>query len=145
MNAVYPMMIGALGQETDRIRIRNLFRKSLYTLLPLSLLLSVAGYFIAPYLVWVRPEFVASIQIFRILCFGLPVFFVTGVTLWTLIAFKKQGTLVWLYATAMVINVVCNILLIPLYGSVAAAYTTIGSEAFVLVVSLFLLRREIRL
>jgi O-antigen/teichoic acid export membrane protein len=143
MNTVYPLMLG--GGAIDTKRVSSLFRKSIYTLLPLAVVGTVVGWFIAPYIVMVRPEFAGSIQVFRILCFGLPVFFVSGITLWTLIALKKQRTLVWLYGFAMIFNILFNLLFIPQFGSVAAAFVTIGSEAFVLVASLILLLREIRL
>jgi O-antigen/teichoic acid export membrane protein len=145
MNTVYPLMLGKTTGELDTKRIGSLFKKSVYTLLPLALVGTIVGWFAAPYIVMVRPEFVGSIQIFRILCFGLPVFFVSGATLWTLIALKKQGVLVWLYGFAMILNIVCNLLFIPQYGSTAAALVTVGSETFVLVVSLIFLLREIRL
>lgn len=145
MNTVYPLMLGGANGVFDKHRISSLFRKSIYTLLPLSIIGSIVAWFVAPYIVMVRPEFAGSIQVFRILCIGLPVFFVSGATLWTLIALKKQVTLVWLYGFAMILNIVFNLLFIPTYGSVAAAIVTVGSETFVLVVSLFLLIREIHL
>jgi O-antigen/teichoic acid export membrane protein len=145
MNTVYPLMLGGIGGALDKKRIRSLFAKSIYTLVPLSVAGAAAGWFLASYIVMVRPEFAGSIQVFRILCLGLPVFFASGATLWTLIALKKQGTLVWLYGCAMILNIVFNILFIPSYGGAAAAIVTVGSETFVLGISALLLFREIRL
>lgn len=145
MNTVYPLMLNRVNGVFDKKRIGSLFKKSVYTLLPISVIGSTAGWFVAPYIVMVRPEFAESIQVFRILCLGLPVFFVSGATLWTLIALKKQGTLVWLYGFTMILNIVFNLLFIPAYGSIAASIITVGSETLVLLVSLFLLIREIRL
>jgi len=145
MNTVYPLMLAGASGVLPKERIRILFRKSIYTLLTLGVLGSIAGWFAAPYIVMVRPEFAGSIQVFRILCLGLPVFFVSAVTLWTLIALKKQGILVWLYGFAMILNIIFNLLFIPAYGSPAAALVTVGSEAFVLIISLILLARQIHL
>jgi O-antigen/teichoic acid export membrane protein len=145
MNTVYPLMLTGVAGVLDKKRIHTLFKKSIFTLLPLSVIGVIVGWFAAPYIVLVRPEFAGSIDVFRILCFGLPVFFVSGVTLWTLIALKKQTTLVWLYGGAMIANIIFNILFIPTYGSIAAAWITVASETLVLVVSLLLFIREIRL
>jgi O-antigen/teichoic acid export membrane protein len=145
MNAVYPLMIRNSGGIGDREHIRILFRKSAAVTFGISLLCLMTGWVGAPYISLVNEEFYASVEIFRILCLGLPVFFVTGVTLWTLIALKKQGTMVWIYACVMILNIACNYVLIPTYGSIAAAWVTVGSETFVLLCSLFLLHKEIRL
>jgi O-antigen/teichoic acid export membrane protein len=133
MNAVYPLMVRAKTNQ----EILRLAKRSLLFLVPTSIMLTLVFWYFAPLLNFIKPEFNQSINILRILALGLPLFFLSSLTMWLLITQKKQGMLLIIYAISMVINIGANLIYIPVYGIAAAAWITVLSEAFVLMVSLF--------
>lgn len=133
MNAVYPLLLQAQDRtQKDKYLI---FHRSLQFLSVSSILL-VAGFWIcAPLVTLVRPDFAPSVQPLRVLVLGLPVFFVSALFMWFVIAQKQQRVLLIIHGAAMCINIIGNIFFIPSYGYMAAAWITIGSEFFVLAVT----------
>jgi O-antigen/teichoic acid export membrane protein len=131
MNAVYPLFLKSLYEEKKKNWQRMIYESALF-LVSLSLLIIIGCYFLAPFLVHVKEEFVASILPFRILIFTLPLFFLSSLFMWMLIAQGKTWKLVWIYGLAMCVNVILNIVFIPRFGYNAAAITTGISEGVVL-------------
>ena len=138
MNAVYPIMLQATG---DRLRV--LLKKSFFFLLLVSCLLTLVTWFFAPLLTYIQEGFAASIAPLRVLSLSLPLFFVSSLTMWALVAFKKQMLLVVVYGGAMILNVSLNVWLIPQWGYMAAAWITLLSEGLVLGACGFFLLRYI--
>jgi len=135
MNAVYPIML-----KQDRSKFRKFFENSFLFLLIASLLSLVVVWFAAPALSLVKSDFTPSIGALRVLSLGLPFFFVTSATMWALIALKKQSGLVFIYGASMAVNLAGNILFVPAYGFMAAAWMTVASEGLVMALSgLFLI------
>lgn len=138
MNVIYPLLLRVKGQEFIR-----LWRKSFLILVAAAVLSVIVMWLFAPALALVREDFRASIVPLRILTLGLPFFFISALTMWSLIAMGKQAVLVWIYGFSMLANIFFNILFIPRYGYLAAAWITVGSEAVVLIVSVLVLIRQI--
>ncbi|MCR4263789.1 MAG: polysaccharide biosynthesis C-terminal domain-containing protein [Candidatus Roizmanbacteria bacterium] len=134
MNAVYPIL---LGVTADPVKSKRLVTKSLYILGTLSLVILTGGIIGAPLLVLVKDEFVDSIVPFRILMASLPLFFLSSVFMWYLIAQNKQWQLVWIYAVGMICNIVLNVIFIPQFGVPAAAVTTAISEGILIALLLY--------
>ena len=128
MNAVYPVLVNSKFE----IRNSKLVKKSAIFLVISSLLLSVTCYLLSPYLVLIKPDFAPSVLVFRILLLYLPIFFLSSLFMWTLIAFGKQKLLVLIYGNTMIINVLLNLFFIPRYGPLAAAIILGISELTVL-------------
>lgn len=143
MNAVYPIM---LQHENKELGIKNyefikIFRQSFWFLLGASIVSGIVLWFAAPLLTYIKIDFAESISALRILVVGLPLFFVSSLTMWTLIAKKQQRSLIFIYGMSMVVNVVGNFFLIPVYGYIAAAWMTVVGEGVVLLVSTVVLSR----
>ena len=100
----------------------------------------IIGWSMAPLIGFIRPEFVPSITYLRILLLGIPVFFFTSLTMWVLITLKKRMILASIYIASMVLNITANIILTPNIGPLAAAWITVASELFILVLSFLFLR-----
>lgn len=147
MNAVYPLMLQEISDKKEAIskRFMAIFKRSLFFLLLISFLLSLLTFVAAPFLAFIKQDFAASAPALRVLSLGLPFFFLTSLTMWTLIALKKQWLLAIIYGISMIINISVNIWLIPIYGYMAAAWITVGSEAVVLALSSVLIFRYVRL
>jgi O-antigen/teichoic acid export membrane protein len=135
MNAVYPLMLTAPS-------LRKLVRSSFLFLLAVSIIGSLVLYVGAPYLSLIKADFAASVPALRVLSLGLPIFFLSSLAMWILIAKKKQAVLMAIYGISMAINIIANAALIPQYGYMAAAWITVASEALVLVLSGFVISRE---
>jgi O-antigen/teichoic acid export membrane protein len=136
MNSVYPMML-----KTNGPQLVTLFKKSFVFLFAASCCLSVIAWVGAPLIVYIQEGFMLSVLPLRVLSISLPLFFISALIMWTLIALKKQTLLVFIYGGAMILNIATNIWLIPMYGYMAAAWITVLSEGLVLLISgLFLLR-----
>lgn len=136
MNSVYPLLL----QKTSKL----LIKKSFFILLITSLLALGIFWFASPLLVYIRPEFASSIPILRILTLGLPFFFLSSLSMWVLIARGKQIVLAFIYGSLMVMTILLDILVIPRFGAVGAAWITVGSEALVLIASIVVLHRYLR-
>jgi len=139
MNAVYPVLIiKSLKHEiikTKKHEIeekKRIIKKAGLTLAISSSLLSAICYLLSPYLVLIKPDFAPSVLVFKILSLYLPVFFLSSLFMWTLIAFGKQKLLVLIYGNTMIINVLLNLFFIPRYGPLAAAIILGISELIVL-------------
>ncbi len=132
MNAVYPVMLKNMSDT-------RIIKKSFFVLLPASFVAIIILWIGAPLLTLVRPEFAASIVVLRILSLGFPFFFLSALTMWALIAYKKQTLLVFIYGFTAIVTTTLDILFIPSMGYIAAAWITVFSEALILGISGFIL------
>ncbi len=127
-NSIYPLI---LKQEKD-LEFRVIISKYLKISLLTSFALVIVFWFLAPLFSLVKSEFKESIFPFRILLLSLPFFFTTAILQWALIAKKKQKFLMAVYLSGAILNIILNLVFIPIYGYVASAFITGISEAFVL-------------
>lgn len=130
MNSVYPLLLKSMDERSAGQS--KIFVRSLEFLLVSSVVLGLGVWIGAPLVTLVRPDFAPSIVPLRILILGLPVFFVSSLFMWFLIARKQQAALLTIHGVAMLANIVLNIVFIPRYGYTAAAWITVISELFVL-------------
>jgi len=124
-NSLYPLLL-------KRPHKRPLVTKSLFALLTIALLSFLILYPAAPLFAWIKSDFTASINLFRILLFSLPIFFTTALLMWTLISLKKERLLPKIYLFALLFNLVSNSITIPVFGASAAAFNVIITEAIAL-------------
>jgi len=140
MNAALPSLM--LAKKTaDTKRLQQQIRTSGISLGLLSLFIVICGWFAAPLITMIRPEFSASIVPFKLLLIGLPIFYLSSLTMWILVIEKRQIQMLIIYALSMIINVVANIVFIPTHGYIAAALITIFSELFILLTSYIAIKR----
>lgn len=132
MNAVYPLLLHHAGLRGGQ---RKIFIRSFQLLLGSSCMAALGMWVVAPLVSLVRPDFAGAAEPLRILILGLPVFFVSALCMWFLIARKQQNILLAIHGIAMIGNIVSNIIFIPRYGMTAAAWITVASELFVLFIS----------
>ncbi len=136
MNAVYPLFLKASAPSK---KFTSVFLQSFLFLFGVSVCATIVLWFFAPLVSFIKSDFVASIGALRVLALGLPFFFLSSVTMWGLIALKKQRILALVYGISMVVNIVGNIVFVPTYGYMGAAWITVASEGLVLVMSGYIL------
>jgi len=140
MNAALPSFILAKKAE-DTKKLQSHIRSSGITLFLLSLLVAIAGWIASPLITMIKPEFVSSILPFKILLLGLPIFYLSSLSMWILVVEKKQKQMLIIYALSMIGNITANIMFIPAYGYMAAAIITIASELCILLSSYITIKR----
>jgi len=143
MNAVFPLLLISRKSDNTPAFLRQV-RQSAVLLFLLALVLVVLGYLTAPFISLVNADFLKSVLPLRILLLSLPVFFLTSLTMWVLIALKKRSQLFIIYFVSMVVNIGSNMLLIPKYGYMASAWITVVSEILVLMLSLLIIKKSIK-
>jgi len=140
MNAALPSLLLA-KKEADTKKLQKQIRTSGITLCILSVFVAIGGWICSPLITLIKPEFISSILPFRLLLIGLPIFYLSSLTMWILVIEKKQIQMLIIYALSMILNIAANVLFIPMYGYMAAAWITIISELFILLTSYFSIKR----
>lgn len=82
----------------------------------------------------VKPQFLPAVVPLRLLLLSLPIFFVTSIQQWVLLAKKQQKFLAMVYLALTVVNILLNLLFIPQYGYVASAIITSIGEGIVFLI-----------
>jgi O-antigen/teichoic acid export membrane protein len=77
--------------------------------------------------------FAASVIPLKILCYGLPFVLLSRLCSYALLSLGKQTLVFYASAVGSVFNITANIILIPIYSGVGAAFTTIATEAIILI------------
>lgn len=135
MNATYPILLKTQHKK-------SVFTKSLTFLFASSVCIAVTLWVLAPLVTYIKPEFIQSVAPLRILLIGLPVFFVSGLYMWYMISQNLLKPILIIHGVAMTVNIMANIILVPIYGYMAAAWITIVSELLVLIASVVTLWRR---
>lgn len=140
MNALFPLLTVSFVQKNS-LELQRRVKKAFFLLFFSALLLTGTGFFLAPFLTSIQRDFAQSILPFRILLMGLPIFFMTSLTMWLLVVYRKTAILLAIYGISMIMNILANILLIPRFGITAAATVTVASEFLVLAASCVMIKK----
>jgi O-antigen/teichoic acid export membrane protein len=146
MNSMYPLFVRTAAETISGTseKFTQLVISSAKVLIGASVGISILLWLFAPLFVYIKPEFGSSIAALRVLAVGIPFFFLSSLTMWILIALKRQTDLVTIYGISMIANIALNIVFVPQFGYMAAAWITIASEAFVLTASTLQVVRELK-
>lgn len=132
MNSLYPVLLRSRDINNHYF---YMIKKSVIMLLVLSILIIGVGYFSSEYIItniW-GSDFTRSVDVFNILLFGTPLFFLTAPLQTYLIVENKVKSLPYIYGAGLLINLIANILVIPTYKGTGAAIVTIITELLILV------------
>jgi O-antigen/teichoic acid export membrane protein len=95
--------------------------------------------FSAPIIMFIAgSEFTNSVGLLQVLALALAIMFVGNIFGFTLIALSQQRKLAVLYGLLVVFNIGMNTLLVPRYGAVAAAWTTVATEVIAMFTASYL-------
>lgn len=134
-NVLYPRLI-----QTQK-NLRKMNKNEWAHVLTFGLFgLVVAGVFwiIGPLIFYlIKPQLAPAVFSLRILLIGLPIFFITNILQWILLARRQQTFLAYAYAAFTVVNIGLNLLFIPHYSYIGSAIITDVSEGLVLLALLF--------
>jgi O-antigen/teichoic acid export membrane protein len=134
-NALYPILLEKWNENLKSFLAT--IKKSALLLTGIAIVGTGATYLLAPYIIKIllnvnTPE---PVTYLRILASGLVLFFLSSISMWSLIVIGKQKLLSYIYGTTMILNIILNLTLIPVYGALASAYITLFTEGIVLLIS----------
>ncbi len=131
MNAYYPMLLKG-SQGVNRI---------LLGLLGLSLTGTLSVLIFAPLIIQILTGggFTGSAQSLQILSLGFPAYFVSSLFMWIFIARGRYKSMFLLYTSGLFLNLILNYIYIPQYSYIAASWTTVISEYFILTAQVMVL------
>lgn len=138
VNSIFPILSGKNEGK------RALFKGSLLLII-LGLLIGLPIlYLLSPWMVGVLagPGFGESIVVLRILLLALIFAYVSHLFGFSLIAKGGQKSILGIGVVALVVNIVGNLITIPSFGIVGAAWTTVATEAVASVLMVIALVRR---
>jgi O-antigen/teichoic acid export membrane protein len=139
--AVFPVMSAALA---DPERLRRVTQKSFQFLFAAGLTVTVCGHLVAGELVRLLAgggDFAPAGRALAVLVAAALLSWVNGCGGMLLVAADHQRDALWLNVVSLVANVTANLLLVPRYGYLAAAWVTVGSECLQFAGMAYLVRR----
>ncbi len=142
MNSVFPSLVNSYNNHLNNT-YNLLFSKSFYFLGFLSIIVSFFGLIFSPIfipLIWGR-TMAPAVYAFIILILGAPLFYLSSPLSWLYVVENRTKFLLYLYLFAFLLNFCLNLVIIPKYNYLGAAYTTLFTELFVLL-ALELFRRK---
>jgi O-antigen/teichoic acid export membrane protein len=141
MGAVFPILARRIGESRERSEevIRKAFAFLLLQAIPLTLLLAV----MAPQLVRIvaPAEFDPAAEPLRVVSLALPVIFASTIYFNVLVVLNRQRALIGISLVSLALNLGLNLYFIPRYSYMGAAWTTVGSETFVFLALVVMVKR----
>ncbi|MBI2029962.1 flippase [Candidatus Gottesmanbacteria bacterium] len=131
-NAIYPILL--IRSKDKKVFIKTSVKAGAF-LFVMSIITMIGLYIFAPFLRYIRADFIPSIEILQLLSISTPIFFISSLFMWIMITYGKNKMLMIIYFIGMVFNIILCILYIPTYGTTGAAIITLISEALVLILS----------
>lgn len=127
----------------DRKALMKKLRRDSSFLLIGGILLAAAAWVISPYLfpLIISSGYADAVHIFRIVIFALPFLLVSIVYMNILYLLRKTHWVVLVFLFQIALNMVGNILFVPLYSYYASAYLTVLCEIVNMALVMYLFRR----
>jgi len=123
---------------------KKIFDRSLLISLVMALTVMVVMYVLAPLAIKILAgdSFYASVEVLRVLLLALGFSYIGHIVGFTLISEGGQKEMLKVGLGALLINLVLNLLLIPYFGIIAAAWVTVLTEAIAAGMMWFYLRKK---
>jgi len=140
VNSIFPILSGKNEHK------KELFWMSVGVLLTVGVGTLIGGWILAPWMVEVLggAEYTPAVGVLRILGIAWVWSYLGHLLGFTLIANGGQKQMLYLGLMALVLNLGLNWWLIPHYGMIAAAWVTVLTEFFDMVMMGFFLRKQVR-
>jgi len=137
VNSIFPILSGKSENK------KNLFKWSIWIVLGALVVLIPLAYLLAPLMVTVLAGsgYEPSITVLRILLIPLFFSYINHLFGFTLIAKGGQKQILFLGLVVLVVNFIGNLLMIPRFGIIGAAWVTGFSEALACVLTILALRK----
>lgn len=133
-SSTYPLLLATM--DNSKIYFSH-FKKYLTFYAFVSVIVTFCVIVFSPIIQILRSEFLLSVGPLQILALSLPFFFLTSLLQWHFLIRGRILFLLPLYAGVLIVNVLLNIIFIPIYSYYASAVITGVCEGIVFVVLLW--------
>jgi len=139
VNSIFPILSGKHDKK------RELFKISFLLILAGLIILIPLVYIFAPLMIKVLAGdgYEASVRVLRVLSIALIFAYVSHLVGFTLIARGGQRVMLKMGITALVINFVANLIMIPKFGIMGAAWVTVLTESLMCVLMILALKKTV--
>jgi len=133
--------------EKNVIRFQQVFQKAFDVLVIIIWPMMIGTLVLAqPLIVLVAgKEFVNSALVLQILIWAVGIIFLTHLTTYSIIALGKQKSMIKFYVVAAILALTAYLIFIPQYAYLAAATITVLVELFMLMATIYLLKKVVGL
>ena len=140
--ALFPVFAKLSATNPDKVY--KLYSKALIILLFVSLVILISFVVILPWLInWLIPQYAPSISVLRILALSIPFFFMNSPQSVLLLSHRRFiNKLLIISIIILSLNIILNLLFIPKFSYIAAAWVTLVTEILVFVIFFILIRRN---
>ncbi|MBT3864938.1 flippase [Candidatus Peregrinibacteria bacterium] len=152
MNSVLPVLTRALKENMEKAR--RIIMYSFNFLTAISVPMLVGAFILAYPIVFIvsSPEFLSRIEegfygsdvALQILMFALVFQFISTLFSFVLIAINKQSKILYINAVGVLLNITGNLIVIPIYGFIGAAVTSVVSQFFIFAVNAIVAYKYVR-
>lgn len=131
MNSYYPLMV----KSTSKVKLMAL------GLLGLGSAGTLFSLIFAPLIMEILTGggFEGGARSLQILSLGFPAYFLSSLMMWILIARGHYKRMFLVYTSGLILNLALNFIYIPKYSFLAASWTTVFSEYFILILQIMVL------
>ncbi len=142
--AYFPSLI--ITKAQDEKHLSHVFEKAVQYMLFWSLPITFGAFLLSDKIILFvfGDKYIGSIPVFNILIWTCILYFLSSALVSLLFALKQQKKTVKIFFLGALLNTVSNIYIIPLYGIVGAAGTTIITEIIVLIGIYILARKSLK-
>ena len=142
-NALYPLLARLYTSDEKKFVKEAKFYFAL--MIVASVVLATALYLVSLLIpAFYGAKFAPAKASLQILALGLPFFFASALLWHILIIREKQKLLPVIYGLGAVFNLIVNLILIPTYGYIGAASTTVISEMLVVLLLILALAKDLK-
>jgi len=133
MATAYPLMANLLSRKKLKA-FGSIWKNSIKMALVSSASIVVIGWLLAPLIIKALggSEFQLSVLPLRILLLSLPLFFINNLLYHSLLLKEKNSFLFKIIGSALIFNIILNVILIPKWTYVATSFNTFLTELFLL-------------
>ncbi|MBT6068218.1 flippase [Candidatus Peregrinibacteria bacterium] len=143
MNATLPTLTRAFKTGVEEARKVIQFAFNFLTMAGAPII--VGGFILAYPIIFIisSPEFLSRVDegfygsdiAFKILTIALVGAYLSTLFTYILVATEKQKLVLWINGAGALFNVIANIIIIPEFGARGAAYTSVASEALIVIIA----------
>jgi O-antigen/teichoic acid export membrane protein len=150
MNSLLPVLSCYGDLDQWGTKLRRIYQKAFDVLLLMGGSVFLATWFLAPLVVQLITqqrffEFLDAVSVLRILSLALFLAYFNHLTGYTIVALGRQRPYLFIALSALIFNVLTNLLVIPKFSYYGAAMVTILTEGLVLLITTFFIFRLIKI
>jgi O-antigen/teichoic acid export membrane protein len=138
INSVFPLLSGKTENK------RKLFWQTARLMLFGALIVAPTVYFLSPWIIKVLggQAYLAAVEVLRILLVAMVFAYIGHLVGFTLIAKGKQKLILLIGIISLIVNIGGNLMFIPQYGIIGAAWVTVLTEMVASVLMIIFLQRQ---